>query len=59
VLITWQMIHAPGWSDAGGMIALWTLPIVASIAVIIVNRQPPVGGLRCPYGKLHRHDGDY
>lgn len=37
VLITWQMIHGLGWSGAAGSVALWTLPIVASIAVIIVH----------------------
>jgi hypothetical protein len=37
VLITWQMIHGLGWTGAAGTLALWTLPIVASIAVIIVH----------------------
>jgi hypothetical protein len=37
VLVTWQMIHGLGWSGAAGTLALWTLPIVASIAVIIVH----------------------
>jgi hypothetical protein len=37
VLMTWQMIHGLGWSGAAGTVALWTLPIVASIAVIIVH----------------------
>jgi hypothetical protein len=37
VLITWQMIHGFGWSGAAGTLALWTLPIAASIAVIIVH----------------------
>ena len=37
VLITWQMIHGLGWSGVAGTVALWTLPIVASIAVIIVH----------------------
>jgi hypothetical protein len=37
VLITWQMIHGLGWSGAAGTIAEWTLPMVASIAVIIVH----------------------
>jgi hypothetical protein len=37
VLITWQMIHGLGWSGAAGTVALWTLPIVASVAVIVVH----------------------
>lgn len=37
VLITWQMIHGLGWSGATGTIAEWTLPIVASVAVIIMH----------------------
>ena len=37
VLITWQMIHGLGWSGAAGTVALWTLPFVASVAVIIVH----------------------
>jgi hypothetical protein len=37
VLITWQMIHGLGWSGAVGTIAEWTLPMVASVAVIIVH----------------------
>jgi hypothetical protein len=37
VLITWQMIHSLGWSGAGGAIARWTLPMAASIAVIVIH----------------------
>lgn len=37
VLMTWQMIHSLGWSGAGGGIARWTLPIVASVAVIVAH----------------------
>lgn len=37
VFMTWQMIHSLGWSGAGGGIARWTLPIVASVAVIVVH----------------------
>jgi hypothetical protein len=37
VLITWQMIHGLGWSGTAGTVALWTLPIVASLAVIVVH----------------------
>jgi hypothetical protein len=37
VLITWQMIHGLGWTGVAGTVALWTLPIVASLGVIIVH----------------------
>jgi hypothetical protein len=37
VLITWQMIHTLGWTGVAGTLAGWTLPIVASIVVIIVH----------------------
>jgi hypothetical protein len=37
VLMTWQMIHSLGWSGVGGAIARWTLPIAASIAVIVIH----------------------
>jgi hypothetical protein len=37
VLMTWQMLHSLSWSGAGGGIARWTLPIVASVAVIIAH----------------------
>ena len=37
VLITWQMIHGLGWTGAAGTVAEWTLPLVASIVVIIVH----------------------
>jgi hypothetical protein len=37
VLITWQMIHGLGWTGLAGTVALWTLPIVASLGVIIVH----------------------
>ena len=37
VLMTWQMIHSLGWSGTGGDIARWTLPIAASVVIIIVH----------------------
>lgn len=37
VFMTWQMIHSLGWAGVGGGIARWTLPIVASVAVIVVH----------------------
>ena len=37
VLMTWQMIHSLDWSGTGGAVARWTLPVVASIAVIVVH----------------------
>ncbi|GAA0804680.1 hypothetical protein GCM10009524_28460 [Spirilliplanes yamanashiensis] len=37
VLMTWQMIHSLGWSGPGGVIARGTLPIAASLAVIVVH----------------------
>lgn len=35
--ITWQMVHALGWSGAGGAIARWTLPIVAGAVVVVIH----------------------
>jgi hypothetical protein len=35
--MTWEMINSLGWSGLGGGIAQWTLPIVASVAVIVVH----------------------
>jgi hypothetical protein len=37
VFMCWQMIHSLGWSGVGGGIARWTLPIVASIVIVIVH----------------------
>jgi hypothetical protein len=37
VLMAWQMIHSLGWQGTGGAIARWTLPIAASIVIIIVH----------------------
>jgi hypothetical protein len=37
VLMAWQMIHSLGWSGPGGAIARWTLPIVASVVIVIVH----------------------
>ncbi len=35
--VTWQMIHALGWSGTGGAIARWTLPVVAAAAVALIH----------------------
>ena len=35
--ITWQMVHSLGWSGFGGGLARWTLPVLASILVIVVH----------------------
>jgi hypothetical protein len=35
--MTWQTVEALGWSGVGGGVARWTLPVVASIAVIVVH----------------------
>jgi hypothetical protein len=35
--ITWQAIHAAGWSGLSADVALWALPLLASVAVIIVH----------------------
>ena len=37
VFMTWQMIHSLDWRGTGGDIARWTLPIVASIVIVIVH----------------------
>jgi hypothetical protein len=37
VFMTWQMIHSLGWQGTGGTIARWTLPIAASIVIVIVH----------------------
>jgi hypothetical protein len=37
VLMAWQMIHSLGWSGTGGAIARWTLPVAASVVIIIVH----------------------
>lgn len=37
VLMTWQMIHSLGWSGAPGAVGRWTLPIVASVVVIVAH----------------------
>jgi hypothetical protein len=37
VLMTWQLVHSLGWSGQAGAVARWTLPIVASVAVIVVH----------------------
>lgn len=35
--MTWQAIHSLGWSGFGGGLARWTLPVLASILVIVVH----------------------
>jgi hypothetical protein len=35
--MTWQMVHALGWSGPEGALARWTLPILAAAAVIVVH----------------------
>ena len=37
VLITWQPVRGPGWAGTAGAVAAWVLPIMASIAVVIVH----------------------
>jgi hypothetical protein len=35
--ITWQLLHSLGWGGVGGGLARWTLPVAASIVVIVVH----------------------
>lgn len=35
--MTWQLIHSLGWSGVGGGLARWTLPVLASILVIVLH----------------------
>ncbi len=35
--VTWQMVHALGWSGTAGAIARWTLPVVAAAAVVVIH----------------------
>lgn len=35
--MTWQMIHSLGWRGTGGDITRWTLPVIASVVVVIVH----------------------
>jgi hypothetical protein len=37
VLMTWQLIHSLGWTGFAGAMARWTLPVVASVVVIVVH----------------------
>jgi hypothetical protein len=37
VFMTWQMIYSLGWAGLAGAIVRWTLPILASIVVIVVH----------------------
>ena len=36
-LMTWQAVHSLGWDGAGGAVARLTLPLAASVAVIVVH----------------------
>lgn len=35
--MTWQMVHALGWTGTGGAFARWGLPIFAAAAVVIIH----------------------
>jgi hypothetical protein len=35
--ITWQMVHALGWTGSGGAVARWGLPVLAAAAVVIIH----------------------
>jgi hypothetical protein len=35
--MTWQLVHALGWAGAPGALARWTLPVLASAAVIVIH----------------------
>ena len=35
--ITWQLVHSLGWNGFGGGLARWTLPVLASVVVIVVH----------------------
>ncbi len=35
--ITWQLLHSLGWGGFGEALARWTLPVAASIVVIVVH----------------------
>lgn len=35
--ITWQMVHALGWTGTAGGIARWTLPMVAAAVVVVIH----------------------
>jgi len=35
--MTWQVVHALGWTGTAGAVAQWTLPILATAAVVIVH----------------------
>ncbi|MDE3086912.1 MAG: hypothetical protein KGJ77_09115 [Acidobacteriota bacterium] len=37
VLMTWQLLHSLGWAGTAGAVARWTLPVLASAAVIVVH----------------------
>ncbi len=35
--MAWQAIHSLGWSGTAGTVALWGIPLVASVAVIVIH----------------------
>jgi hypothetical protein len=35
--ITWQMVHALGWTGTAGGVARWALPIIAASAVVVIH----------------------
>jgi hypothetical protein len=35
--ITWQMVHSLGWTGAGGGLARWALPMIASAVVVGIH----------------------
>jgi hypothetical protein len=35
--MTWQLVHSLGWSGPGGLVARWSLPVAASIVVVVVH----------------------
>jgi hypothetical protein len=35
--MAWQMVHAAGWTGTAGFVARWTLPLLASAAVIVIH----------------------
>jgi hypothetical protein len=37
VFMTWQIVYSLGWSGPAGALARWTLPLVASVGVIVVH----------------------
>jgi hypothetical protein len=35
--VAWQLVESAGWSGTSGFVARWTLPVVASTAVIVIH----------------------